>query len=186
MNDLIEKARAFAIARHAGQFRKDAARNPYISHPAEVADLVSEFGGRSEAVAAGWLHDTVEDCPPTSLAEITVDFGPSVAAIVAELTDDKTLPKAERKRLQIAGAAAKSADAALVKLCDKISNVRSVGATPPRYWSMARRLAYLDWAETVVAGLNGLSDAALARFRQVTRTSREQIGSGRRKVDTGA
>lgn len=173
---IIARARAFALARHHGQTRKDAARTPYWTHLEEVAALVAGFGGDEEIVVAAWLHDTVEDCPPTSLGEIGAEFGPRVCAIVAEVTDDRTLDPAERKRLQIATAPAKSQAAALVKLCDKISNVRSVGETPPHDWPQWRRVAYLDWAEEVVGGLRGVPDAALVRFRAVLESARATAG----------
>lgn len=172
---MIARACAFAEERHRGQTRKDRARTPYLAHPEEVARLVAGFGGGEAAVAAAWLHDTVEDCPPTSLDEIGAVFGPVVARIVAEVTDDKALAKAERKRLQVVRAPSKSAEAALVKLCDKISNVRSVGDTPPQDWPRTRRLAYLDWAEEVVAGLRDVPDAALAAFRAVLESARAAV-----------
>jgi (p)ppGpp synthase/HD superfamily hydrolase len=175
---IIARARAFALARHHGQTRKDAARTPYWTHLEEVAALVAGFGGDEEIVVAAWLHDTVEDCPPTSLGEIGAAFGPRVRALVAEVTDDKSLDPAERKRRQVATAPAKSPGAALVKLCDKISNVRSVGDTPPHDWPRMRRLGYLDWAEEVVAGLRDVPDAALAAFRAVLESARTAVGRG--------
>ncbi len=169
---MIARACAFAEERHRGQTRKDRARTPYLAHPEEVARLVAGFGGGEAAVAAAWLHDTVEDCPPTSLDEIGAVFGPVVARIVAEVTDDKALAKAERKRLQVVRAPSKSAEAALVKLCDKISNVRSLGASPPVAWPLARRRACLDWAEAVVAGLGHLPAEARAAFAATLREAR--------------
>lgn len=173
---IVARARAFALARHDGQTRKDLARTPYWRHLEEVAFLVAGFGGEDEVVAAAWLHDTVEDCPPTSLGEIEAAFGPRVSAIVAEVTDDKNLGAAERKRLQVVTARAKSPEAALVKLCDKISNVRSVGETPPHDWPQVRRRAYLDWAEEVVGGLRGVPEAALAAFHAVLEGARAAVG----------
>jgi len=166
---LIERAAGFAAHCHAGQTRKSRAAMPYIVHPAEVAALASLFGGDAQTIAAAWLHDTVEDCPPTSLADIAADFGRDVAAIVAEVTDDKSLPKAERKRRQIVHAPESSPGAALVKLCDKISNVRSLAQHPPVGWDRTRRLEYLDWAEAVVAALpKGHRLPRLAFARQVS------------------
>lgn len=165
---LIERAAGFAAHWHAGQTRKSRAAVPYIVHPAEVAALASLFGGDAQTVAAAWLHDTVEDCPPTSLADIAADFGPEVAAIVAEVSDDKSLPKAERKRRQIVHAPDSSPRATLVKICDKISNVRSLAQHPPVGWDRKRQLAYLDWAEAVVAALpEGYGPPRLAFARQV-------------------
>lgn len=87
---VIEGARAFALARHSGQTRKEVSETPYWKHLEEVASLVAGFGGDEEVVAAAWFHDTVEDCPPTSFAEIGAAFGPRVSAIVAEVTDAGT------------------------------------------------------------------------------------------------
>lgn len=168
---LITRARAFAAQAHEGQFRKGAAQEPYITHLEEVANLVASFGGAEEVVAAAWLHDTVEDCG-VSLATVEARFGPAVAAMVAEVTDDKSLPKAERKAAQVRNAPGKSPGAALIKICDKISNVRAVANSPALHWDKARQYAYLDWAETVTTGLPAGADpgrsamaAALAKAR---------------------
>lgn len=169
---LIEKAKAFALLAHEGQFRKGAAREPYHVHLAEVAALTAEFGGSDAAIATAWLHDTVEDCN-ISPAQIEDEFGPEVALMVAQLTDDKTLEKAERKRMQVVHAPHKVPGAALVKLCDKISNVGALATSPPEDWDRARRLAYVDWAETVVRALPGLSEAGLKRFAAVAAAARQ-------------
>ncbi|NDE55134.1 MAG: phosphohydrolase, partial [Actinobacteria bacterium] len=73
--------------------------------------------------------------------------------MVLEVTDDKSLEKNERKRLQIEHASHKSPGAALIKLADKISNVRDVGVSPPSHWDIQRRVDYLDWASAVVGAL---------------------------------
>lgn len=174
---LIDAARRFAQDAHAGQVRKGAGQEPYVTHLAEVAELTRAFGGGDEAIAAAWLHDTVEDCgiqPETIVRE----FGAEVARIVAALTDDKSLPKAERKRLQVLHAPGKDADAALVKLCDKISNVGSLAKSPPVDWDQARRIAYVDWAEAVVAGLPGLPPDGLSRFAATARAARRALAQG--------
>lgn len=171
---LIDTARDFATAAHAGQIRKDAARSPYVVHLHEVAGLVARFGGTEAAIAAAWLHDTVEDCGVLP-EELVARFGAEVAGLVAELTDDKALPKAERKRRQIANAPSKSRDAALVKICDKLSNVRSVGATPPVDWPPERRAAYLDWAAAVVAALPAGAAEARAAFEAVLAEARARL-----------
>lgn len=108
------------------------------------------MGGGENAIAAAWLHDTVEDCPPTSLADLALLVGDEIAGIVAECTDDKSLPKAERKTKQLENASHKSNDASLVKLADKTSNVGTIGKSPPADWSLERRLAYISWANEVV------------------------------------
>jgi (p)ppGpp synthase/HD superfamily hydrolase len=148
----------FAARRHIDQRRKGRRGEPYVDHVLEVARLVAEAAGDEiDAVVAALLHDTVEDTG-TTLTEVVEVFGERVAAIVAEVTDDKSLSKEERKRLQIVHAAQCSFPAKLVKLADKISNLRSLRADPPDCWTLARRRAYFDWAGAVVdAGLRGVN-----------------------------
>ena len=164
MTDLIKSAEIFARSRHAGQFRKGDAQEPYIVHVEEVAELVTAWGGSESAIAAAWLHDTVEECPPTSFAEIEQDFGSEVASIVREMTDNKSLPKAERKKMQILNATKKSEAACLIKLTDKSSNVAAIGTSPPEDWSVERKLEYVAWARTVIAPLPYKSEMALKVF----------------------
>jgi GTP diphosphokinase / guanosine-3',5'-bis(diphosphate) 3'-diphosphatase len=162
---LLLKALAFAAHKHRDQRRKDAEASPYINHPIALADvLVNEGGVRDvEVLCAALLHDTVEDTAttPQELEEI---FGPRIARIVAEVTDDKTLPKSERKRLQVEHAAALSPEAKLVKLADKICNLRDVAERPPASWDLARRREYFDWAKRVVDGLRGAHAQLEAAF----------------------
>ena len=164
MSDLIERAERFARERHAGQFRKGAAKEPYTIHLEEVASLTEKWGGSVDAIASAWLHDTVEDCPPTSINELETLFGAQVASIVSELTDDKSLPKADRKQLQLIYAHKKSAEAALVKLADKSSNVGAIANSPPSEWSLDRRLQYIHWASQVVGRLPAVPEQGLEEF----------------------
>ena len=150
--------------RHEGQFRKGKAQEPYTIHLEEVAVLVGRWSGSEKAIAAAWLHDTVEDCPPTSVAELETLFSKEVADIVAELTDDKALPKASRKEQQIINAPKKSDEASLVKLADKTSNIGAIANSPPEDWSLARRLEYIAWANTVVGNLPFLPKEGLSEF----------------------
>jgi (p)ppGpp synthase/HD superfamily hydrolase len=115
---LVTRAADFAARRHSGQVRKGAAREPYLNHLAEVAALLAETAEEPDAwlVAAGWLHDTVEDTE-TEREELAEHFGETIAALVAEVTDDKSLPKAERKRLQIETAPKKSPGAKGTENC---------------------------------------------------------------------
>ena len=108
--------------------------------------------------------NTVEDCPPTSMAELEALFGKDVADIVAELTDDKSLPKAYRKKLQIINAAKKSKEACVVKLADKTSNIGAIANSPPEDWTLERRLEYIAWANTVVGQLPYLPKNGLNEF----------------------
>lgn len=162
---LILDAASFAADKHRMQRRKDAEASPYINHPLALARILATEGGVSdpEVIAAALLHDTVEDTD-TSLDEIAARFGDRVAGMVAEVTDDKALPKAERKRRQVANAAKKSTGAKLVKLADKISNLRDIAASPPADWSEERKDAYFAWAREVVAGLRGVNGQLEAAF----------------------
>jgi len=153
---LLLRALAFAAHKHRDQRRKDAQASPYINHPIALADLLVNEGGVTdvEILCAALLHDTVEDTATTP-QELAEAFGARIAGIVAEVTDDKRLPKAERKRLQIEHAAGLSAEAKLVKLADKICNLRDVAIRPPAHWDLARRREYFDWAKRVVDGVRG-------------------------------
>lgn len=150
----------FSAFKHRDQRRRDQALSPYINHPLEVARLLWEVGGvRDEAtLAAALLHDTIEDTDTTS-AEIRQAFGEEVLSLVLEVTDDKSLPKMRRKRLQIEHAPHISFKAKLIKLADKISNVHDLLYSPPRRWTFSRKQQYLLWTEQVVAGLRGANPA---------------------------
>jgi guanosine-3',5'-bis(diphosphate) 3'-pyrophosphohydrolase len=162
---LLLRALAFAAHKHRDQRRKDPEASPYINHPIALADvLVNEGGVRDvEVLCAALLHDTVEDTATTP-QELEETFGPRIARIVAEVTDDKSLAKAERKRLQVEHAAALSPEAKLVKLADKICNLRDVAERPPASWDLARRREYFDWAKRVVDGLRGAHPRLEAAF----------------------
>ena len=153
---LIVDALAFASHAHRDQRRKGVEASPYISHPIALARILAVEGGVDDPVviAGALLHDTVEDCYVTP-AELAARFGADVARVVAEVTDDKTLPKARRKELQVEHASHISPQAKLVKLADKIANVRDVGQQPPSDWSKERRHEYAQWAKRVVDGLRG-------------------------------
>lgn len=152
------KALDFAARKHVHQRRKGAAAEPYINHLSEVTRLLAEAtGGRdTELVLCGLLHDAIEDTDAT-VEELTAEFGPEVANVVAEVSDDKSLPKAERKRLQVERAAAKSARARMVKLADKTSNLRALIDSPPADWDLARKREYFAWARAVADGCRGVN-----------------------------
>lgn len=174
MTQRLADAEAFARHAHAGQTRKGTAAEPYIDHVAEVAALTAAWGGGEDEIVAAWLHDTVEDCG-ASLVEIADRFGARVASLVEELTDDPSLPEAERKRQQVAHAPARSPGASLIKIADKTSNVGALAASPPAEWSRDRLLAYVDWAEAVVAALPHRPPAALALFRTAVEAARNSF-----------
>ena len=155
--NLIIAAISFAAHKHRNQRRKGVEAFPYINHPITLANiLANEAGIEDEKVlVAAILHDTLEDTETTTqeLAEL---FGDDVTTIVLEVTDDKSLPKAERKRLQVEHAPMISRRAKLVKFADKIANLRDISASPPAGWSQHRQQEYCDWAKAVVDGMRGI------------------------------
>jgi GTP diphosphokinase / guanosine-3',5'-bis(diphosphate) 3'-diphosphatase len=162
---LLLKALAFAAHKHRDQRRKDAEASPYINHPIALANVLVNEGGVNDidVLCAALLHDTLEDTD-TSVAELEGAFGRRIARIVEEVTDDKALAKAERKRMQIEHAPGLSPEAKLVKLADKICNVRDVAERPPKSWDLARRREYFDWAKCVVDGLRGTQGEEMSRL----------------------
>lgn len=162
---LILRAAAFAADRHRTQRRKDVEASPYINHPLKVAAILAEEGGIADphVLAAALLHDTVEDTE-TNIEEVHDRFGSEVAGIVAEVTDDKSLQKADRKRLQVERSGSKSNGAKLVKLADKIANLRDIANCPPAGWDQDRRRGYFDWSKKVIEGLRGVSPPLEAAF----------------------
>lgn len=160
----ILKAADQAARWHEGQRRKGAKGEPYVNHLLEVAALVAEAEPDDiDLIVAALLHDAIEDQKKTR-EEIADLFGDRVADLVVEVTDDKTKPKEERKRLQIINAPHKSRDAKVIKLADKTSNLRSLAASPPADWSVERMFAYIEWANDVVVGLRGASPHLDAKF----------------------
>jgi len=153
---LVSEAALLAAQRHGGMTRKGRGSEPYVNHLAEVANLVSEASGGADAelVAAGWLHDIIEDTA-TTREELADRFSVRVAALVAEVSDDMGLPKSERRRLQVVGAPHKSPDAKVIKIADKISNIRGRIAPEPSEAERADLADYVGWAEQVVSGCRG-------------------------------
>lgn len=171
----ILSAAAFAARKHRDQKRKDLAASPYINHPLEVAERLAHAGVTDLAtLQAAILHDTIEDTETTA-EELEGAFGGDVCRIVLEVTDDKSLPKAERKRLQIEHSPQLSEAAKLIKLSDKTSNVRDVTHTPPHDWDQQRRLDYLQWATRVVDGLRGVHPELEAWFDEAIAAGRARL-----------
>ncbi|MDP1963168.1 MAG: HD domain-containing protein, partial [Reyranella sp.] len=141
---LLARAADYAARQHIAQRRKGERAEPYINHLTEVAALLAEATGGDDAtlLAGGLLHDTLEDTDAT-YEDLEQRFGAEVAALVAEVTDDKSLPREERKRLQIAKTGSKSVRARLLKLADKTSNLRALVTTPPVGWTEARLADYV-------------------------------------------
>ena len=173
MNKLLS-AIAFAAHKHRDQRRKDVAASPYINHPIALANVLANEAGIDDptVLIAAILHDTLEDTDTTA-DELADAFGAEVAAIVRQVSDDKALPKAERKRLQIVHAATLSREASLVRLADKICNLRDVAANPPAGWSLERRQAYFDWACAVIERMRG-THAILERLFDAACTAKPE------------
>lgn len=165
---LILAAAQFAAEKHAKQRRKGASAEPYVNHVIEVAHLVSTALSTPDAnlIAAALLHDVIEDTAVTA-PELSEAFGPDVTALVLEMTDDKSLPKAERKRLQIEHASHLTPRAQVIKLADKISNLRSIFSSPPADWDYDRRRQYFIWGKKVVDGLTAPNPILKAKFEQI-------------------
>ncbi len=171
---LLDAAR-FAAGKHSGQKRKGEAGSPYVNHLIDVAATLADQGVTDvDVLAAAFLHDTIEDTGVTA-AELEARFGAAVAGLVVEMSDDKALPKEARKQLQIEHAPHVSDRAKLIKLADKICNVREIGSNPPADWSLARRREYLDWSKRVVEGLRGVHSGLEASFDSAIEKARVKI-----------
>ncbi len=165
--DKLLEAISFAANKHKDQRRKGANAEPYINHPIAVAKLLTDVAVVYDAdiLQAAILHDTIEDTETTQ-EELLKKFGKEVTDYVIEMTDDKSLPKAERKRLQIVNAPHKSKGAKLIKLCDKICNITDVMNNPPTHWNLVRRKEYFDWAEKVVQALESDNLSLVSMFER--------------------
>jgi len=162
---ILLKASNFSAIKHRHERRKDAEGTPYINHPIGVAWILSQEGKVTDlnVLQAALLHDTVEDTD-TTFEELEREFGPKVASIVREVTDDKSLGKEKRKQLQVEHAAHASTEAKLVKLADKLYNLRDLLNNPPPRWSVERLQGYALWSEQVinaVRGTNALLEKAI-------------------------
>lgn len=177
---MILKSLEFAASRHRKQFRKGEDKSPYINHPIQVASLLANEGGEKEPVLliAAILHDVVEDTVDTPdekqelINQIRELFGEQVLFLVLEVTDDKSLEKQERKRLQVEQVPHKSDNAKKLKIADKIMNVRDITNNPPTWWTLQRILEYFNWAEKVVEGLRGVNSKLENMFDECLREGR--------------
>jgi len=173
-------AALFAAEKHARQKRKGAAGEPYVNHLIEVAGLIAAALAEPDTnlLMAALLHDTIEDTGTTK-DELAVRFGSDVANLVAEVTDDKSLPKQERKRLQVENAPKKSARAQTIKIADKISNLRAILSSPPADWDYQRRRDYFTWAKQVVDGLTAPNPILKSEFEATFQKFDDVVGRER-------
>ena len=174
--DLLQAVN-FAADKHRDQRRKNVEASPYINHPIQVAELIARIGEVDDlsVLMAAVLHDVVEDTE-TTLEELENIFGPDVSDLVAEVTDDKSLPKAERKHMQIKHTATMTNRAKLIKLADKTCNVRDVAHSPPEGWDLKRRREYLDCASTVIDGCRGTNPHLERYFDETMQRAAEALG----------
>lgn len=164
--EVISRAAAFSADAHRNQRRKNAEGTPYINHPlrvgAYVARAVTEQGDlsdidRATIIAAAYLHDTVEDTSVLPM-DLQREFGSRITAVVAEVTDNKSLSKLERKQLQVVNAPKKSREAKFVKLADKLDNLTDLLSELPKGWTPEIRRGYFVWAYHTIAGMRGTSE----------------------------
>jgi len=173
---LVSEAAELAARRHNGMARKGRGNEPYINHLAEVANLLSAAtdGVDAELVAAGWLHDAVED-GGTTREELAQKFSERVASLVVEVTDDMSLPQRERRRLQVIDAPHKSPDAKLIKIADKISNIRARIFPEQTAEQREDLIAYTNWAVEVVAGCRGGNAFLDKTFDEIVKVARRAL-----------
>lgn len=175
---ILLQALNFAATKHRHQRRKDIHALPYINHPIRVAEMLWMVGAVRDCrlIAAALLHDTLEDTETTE-TEICGLFGEDITAIVREVTDDSSLPKAERKRLQVEHAPSLSSAAKQLKLADKICNIADIIESPPTHWNWQRRWDYLMWSEQVIAGLRGANPALEQHFDHLLTEARQILNA---------
>jgi guanosine-3',5'-bis(diphosphate) 3'-pyrophosphohydrolase len=173
---LISEAAELAARRHCGMARKGRGNEPYINHLAEVANLLAAAtdGADAELVAAGWLHDTIEDTG-TTCEELAEKFTDRVASLVVECTDDMSLPKTERRRRQVIDASKKSAGAKLIKIADKISNIGARVHADPSPEERDDLVDYTGWAEQVVSGCRGGNPWLDTKFDEAVKAARAAL-----------
>ena len=178
VREILSAAR-FAAEKHSTHRRKGSFAEPYLNHLIEVAELLASTADEldTKLIVAALLHDTIEDAGVTR-EELAERFGEDVAALVAEVTDDKSLPKERRKTLQIENAPKKSQRAQRLSAADKISNLRSIVNSPPANWSFDRRVEYVRWAREVVGRFADLNGRLAAEFNRTSAQLHEWEKSG--------
>jgi GTP diphosphokinase / guanosine-3',5'-bis(diphosphate) 3'-diphosphatase len=175
MYKIIFKALEFASVKHKGQKRKDDF-TPYINHPVKVAEILVQIGDveDEQIIAAALLHDTIEDTEtePHELEEI---FGKTITDYVLEVTDDKNISKRKRKEFQILNAKNLSKGAALIRVADKIANLKDIANNPPLNWNNKRKLKYFEWTKKVISNLNTDNEKLLDYYNEVYEENRKKI-----------
>ena len=174
--DILDAA-VFAAEKHQGHVRKNSRHSPYITHPLLVTKIIYQEGEIQDPIIlfAAILHDTIEDTD-TTRDEIKERFGEDVLSIVLEVTDDKSMPKMERKRHQVAHAPELSYKARIVKLGDKLINCRDILNHPPADWTLKRRQDYIQWGADVLFQIRGTNPQLEAAFDRVMTRAEMELG----------
>lgn len=161
---LFFKALTLAAEKHQYQRRSGYERLPYLNHLIKVTDTLLRIGGETDPdlLAAAVLHDIIEDTDVTH-ADLAKEFNPRVAAIVAELSDDMSLPYPVRKQRQVANAAALSAEARKIRIADKACNIRDILHYPVE-WPLEKKQFYVTNSVEVVNSIRGVNPALEAWF----------------------
>jgi guanosine-3',5'-bis(diphosphate) 3'-pyrophosphohydrolase len=168
------KAVVYAAEKHKYQRRKGFNQVPYINHPLKVSKLLNDCGEiDDDLLIAALLHDIIEDTDAT-VDDICNEFGKPVCDLVIEVTDDKDLPYAIRKELQVKNAPHHSESAKKLKIADKICNIRDIIAYPLD-WSTERKLTYLEWSQQVVKGCVGVNAELEKIFYQTLEEGLEDL-----------
>lgn len=163
----VFEALKFAAYKHRRQKRQGVVGIPYINHPIEVANLlIKEIEEPSpDLIIAALLHDVVEDTR-TKFSDLEEKFGPSVANIVREVSDDKTLPPIIRKREQISKAASLSLKAKCIIIADKTCNIHDILFTRIK-WPKRRKIEYIIWASNVISQIRDTHEGLLKQFNEI-------------------
>lgn len=177
--DLVRlfEALNFSAQKHRNQHRKGMEASPYINHPIGVAHVLVKDGVVEDetTLIAALLHDTIEDTDATE-EEVEEKFGKEIAELVMEVTDDKRLEKQKRKDLQVKHAPLLSRRAKMIKIADKVCNIRDILERPPRDWSLERKQEYLDWSRRVVDGCRGCNEKLERRFDELYGRAKDLVG----------
>ena len=173
--DCLLKA-AYEAARFHGQQKRKDGKTPYINHPLEVAWILSSKGQirDQDILAAALLHDTLEDTEMTS-DYLVREFNPRIASYVAEVTDDKSLSSEERKSAQIEKAPLLSSGARLIKIADKIANVKALTKEYPLGWDLERKRKYILWAEMVIEKIRNTHEGLESLFRSTAEEVKKKL-----------
>ncbi|HRQ04330.1 MAG TPA: HD domain-containing protein [Nitrosomonas halophila] len=162
VQDHFRRAAKFAADKHKGQMRKDG-KTPYIAHPVQVASILNREAKVIDHVIllGALLHDTLEDTD-TSFEELKAEFGPEVAKLVQEVTNDPNLSELDSKTAQIAKQW--SPRAIKLKIADKTANLRDLVNAPPVGMHKDKKIEYADHARKVIESMKEHPEALKRLF----------------------